>query len=102
MKNGLSELNGSGTETDTKQQRTNIEFEDPLHPAMDATYTTDEDAIAYYEAAVGAKSWPGNRKVLVGEFLVAVEELHIEGDSDRLIGMMETITGQPVSVGSDD
>jgi len=97
MSDELANFGGS-TESHSTQQRTNIEFENPSHPDKSAAYTSEEDAQAYFNAAVAAKSWPANRKVLIGEFLLAVEAFNDDGSTDELVAVMELLTGSTVTL----
>jgi len=91
--------NFASTDSSTSVQgRTNIEFENPRHADYEAAYASNEDAQAYFNAATGAKDWPGSRRVLVGEFLVAVGELHEDGSPQRLAEFVATLTGEEAEV----
>lgn len=92
---------GSSDSNDSQQQRTNIEFENPDHPDQSPAYTSMESAKSYFNAAVAAKDWPSDRKVLIGEFLLAVQDLHVNGDSDRLVQFMEKLTGKSITIEDD-
>lgn len=89
----------SDSSSDSTQQRTNIEFINPTHPEQKATYTDSDSAQAYFDAATAAKDWPSNRLVLIGEFLLATQDLNDEGDSARMAEFVATLTGEEVSIG---
>lgn len=95
MNSNLGSLNGS-TGSDSSQQRTNIELVNPAHPDKDPSYASYDDALRYFQAGTGAKDWPSDRKVLVGEFLCATETLHEEGDSSDLENFISILLGQEV------
>lgn len=97
MSNELSNFGGSN-ESSSTQSRTNIEFENPAHPEQSVAYTSEGDAADYFEAATDAKDWPANRKVLVGEFLTAVQSYHETDSTEDLVEVMELLTGANVEL----
>lgn len=96
MNDNLRNFTGS-TDSDSIQGRTNIEFENPRKPEKSIAYTSDEDAQAYFDAAIEAKSYP-NRKVLIGEFLVAVQSYTNGEGTDDLAEVVEALTLSTVTI----
>jgi len=94
---------GGSTESNTGQQRTNIELENPRHEDKSCNYAdSPEDALAYFEAANAAKNYNEPREKLVGEFLVGLHKSQSQGNTDYLVAVTEALTGLSLEVAEPD
>ena len=71
-------------EGNSQQKQTHITMANPDHPDVEPTYTTEDDMREHFRAANAIQDSRINRRQLVGDFLVAVdEELH--GDNENAV-----------------
>lgn len=61
------------------QKQTHITFSNPDHPESSANYATEEEMREHFRAANSIQNTGINRKKLVGDFLAAVEQEHVQG-----------------------
>ena len=78
-------------EDQQQQKQTHITFDNPDHPDTSAGYTTDEKARQHFNAANSIQQSPIDRKMIVGDFLVAIEEELKNEDSDAIQEFFERL-----------
>lgn len=61
------------------QKQTHVTFNNPEHPDNEVSDDEDEERVRrWFEAAKSVKSSDINRRAIVGDFLVAVDENRVE------------------------
>lgn len=78
---GLEDYSSDGQE---QQKQTHVTFGNPDHPDVEPSYTDDDSARNHFRAANAIQDSPVNRKEIVGDFLVAVQD-EIDGDNEEAL-----------------
>lgn len=85
---GLEEYRDQGEQ---QQKQTHITMANPDHPDNEPTYTTEGEMREHFQAANVIQDSQINRRQIVGDFLVAVQnELHGE-DEDAVQEFLESL-----------
>lgn len=73
------------------QKQTHITLVNTEHPEGSQTYTDDDTARQHFSAAKAIQSSGINRKAIVGDFLVAVEDEVIRGEEGSIEEFFEQL-----------
>jgi hypothetical protein len=76
---------------ENQQKQTHITFSNPDHPETSVDYAADERLEAHFQAAKSLKESSVNRKLLVGDFLVAVENEVVQGEDGAIEDFLESV-----------
>ena len=69
---------------ESQQKQTHITMANPDHPDTTASYADDETVRRHFQAANAIQDSGINRKQIVGDFLVAVDE-YVHGDNEEAL-----------------
>jgi len=76
---------------ESQQKQTHITLANPDHPEASGSYADDDTMRRHFRAANSVQDSPINRKMIVGDFLVALDEDLHEEDSDALVEFLESL-----------
>lgn len=90
---GVENFSDESTDNDSSRPRTTYyQFENPDHPDSKENFKDPEKARNQYNAARSIQDEMGtDRHNLVGEFLVAVNAMQEEGDTEQLDAFVEAL-----------
>lgn len=74
-----------------QQKQTHITFSNPEHPEATVDYAGDERIKRHFQAAKSLKQSTANRKLLVGDFLVAVEKEIVHDEEGAIEEFLESV-----------
>ena len=74
-----------------QQKQTHITFSNPDHPETSVDYAAEERIEAHFQAAKSLKQSTVNRRLLVGDFLVAVEKEVVQGEEGAIEEFLESV-----------
>jgi len=73
------------------QKQTHITFQNPDHEDYTGSYADDEVVGQHFAAANAIQSSALSRKMLVGDFLTAVQDEHINGNEGAISDFLESL-----------
>lgn len=79
-------------EDDSQQKQTHVTFPNPDHPDTSGSHASEEDMRQHFRAANAIQDSRINRKAIVGDFLVALDEEVHEGDGEALEEFIDELT----------
>jgi hypothetical protein len=88
---GLEDYSAGG---DGQQKQTHITFGNPDHPDMDPNYADEEAVRNHFRAANAIQDSSVDRKLIVGDFLVAVQQAVDNDDDEALTEFFESLTDE--------
>ena len=75
----------------TQQKQTHVTFDNPDHEKTTISHTDEETAKKHFRAANAIQNSRVNRRVIVGDFLVALDEEMSNEDSDAIEEFFEKL-----------
>ena len=79
---------------ESQQKQTHITLANPDHPEASGSYADDDTMRRHFRAANSVQDSPINRKMIVGDFLVALDEDLHEEDSDAFVEFLESLVDE--------
>lgn len=77
--------------SDNQQKSTHITYENPDHPDMSPSYTDQETARSHFQAVKAIQNSRIDRRLIVGEFLRAIEAQELRDDEDAIEEFFERL-----------
>lgn len=88
---GLEDYSAGG---DGQQKQTHITFGNPDHPDVDPNYADEESVRTHFRAANAIQDSPVDRKLIVGDFLAAVQEATDNDNEEAIEEFLESLIGE--------
>lgn len=87
---GLDDYIGDG---ENQQKQTHITLSNPDHPESEGGYAEEERMREHFRAAKSLKNTRIDRKKIVGDFLVAVDEEVVQDEEGAIEEFLEAFSG---------
>lgn len=88
----MTGLDEYSTEGEGQQKQTHITLSNPDHPDSSSDYADHETMQEHFRAAQAIKNSSINRKMLVGDFLVAIEKEVVQGEEEAIEEFLQTLS----------